>query len=487
MTDLPHWSQWLDVPFAPDGQRVRHRVLYGGRGGAKSWTNAQKLVERAIRSAERILCAREFQNSIRDSSKKLIEDSINRMGFGPSGNGFFTFSENEIRGRNGSLFAFVGLNGRESSIKSFEGFTLAWIEEAATVSQSSIDGLIPTIRCDGSEIWWSYNPRLPTDPVDLMFRDPGGPPPGSIVLEVQWRDNPWFPDVLRRDMDYDLSRDPDKHAHVWEGAYVQRSEAKVFSNWAVTPFETPDDAVVRFGADWGYSRDPTVLIRCFIGRWAGVAGASEVIPDPAGRCLFIDHEAYSVGCEVDDTPALFAGPDLRKPPRWANVNAHPGIPGADRWQITADSSRPETISHMKLHGFYIVPATKGKDSVEDGISFLKSYDIFVHPRCPHTIAELTHYSWKVDKQTGAILPQLADSDNHVIDALRYALEGVRRAGSGRTDFRSAGRRTSLGGPSAYDDGILPGLEGHIEGGQGWGSARGTILRSLSGWSLHDRR
>jgi phage terminase large subunit len=472
---------WLDVPLARDGQAVRHRVLYGGRGGAKSWTIAHKLVERAIRSPERILCAREYQNSIRDSSKKLLEDTINKMGFGPLGNCFFSFTETEIRGRNGALFTFVGLNGREASIKSFEGYTLAWVEEAGTVRQASIDALIPTIRQRGSEIWWSYNPRYASDPVDLMFRTPGRAPPGSICVEVHWRDNPWFPQVLRRDMVYDLRRDPDKHAHVWEGAYVQRSEAKVFSNWQVIPFATPEDAVIRFGADWGYSQDPTVLVRCFIGDWAGTPGESDVIADPAGRCLFIDQEAYEVGCEVDGTPALFAGSDSRTPPRWLNAKAHPGIAGADRWEITADSARPETISYMRRRGFMIAPAIKGRDSVEDGISFLRSYDIYVHPRCRHAIAELTHYSWKVDRLSGEILPKLADDNNHVIDALRYALEGVRRAGSGRMDWRSAGRRTTLGGTGETDDQIMPGLEPYVRRSSGWGSVPGLASRFKSSW------
>ena len=458
MFDQPEWATWLDVPFAQDGQPVRHRVLLGGRGGAKSWTIAQKLVERAILRPERILCAREYQNSIRDSSKKLIEDIIVSAGFGSTGNGFFTFTDNEIRGRNGSVFIFVGLTGRDTAIKSYEGLTLAWIEEAASVSQLSIDALIPTVRREGSEIWWSYNPRFPTDPVDCLFRGSENPPPGSIVREVGFRDNPWFPEVLRRDMKYDERRDPDKYAHVWEGKYVQRNETKVFSKWWSTCFSTPRDAVVRFGADWGYSVDPTVLIRCFIGRWSGTPGKSDVIPDPNGQCLFVDGEAYMVGCEIDDTPALFAGSDPHVPPRWSNAHAHAGLERVLGSQITADSARPETITYMKRRGFNIQAAIKGKGSVEDGISFLRSFDIWVHPRCTHTIAELTHYSWKVDPLTGDILPQLADTNNHVIDALRYALEGVRRAGTGKIECASAGKRVSYAAWGTSHDEIMPGLE-----------------------------
>jgi phage terminase large subunit len=273
---LPEWGGWLDVPVNLSFERVRHRVLVGGRGGAKSWTVAHKIVERARRSQVRILCTREYQNSIRDSSKKLIEDCIERMGFGLRGDCFFTSKEHEIRGRNGSVITFLGLNGKDAAIKSLEGYDLAWVEEAATLSQASVDALVPTIRKEGSEIWWTYNPRFSTDPVDRMFRGEATPP-GSIVLEVQWRDNPWFPEVLRRDKDYDRLRDPEKHSHVWEGGYVLRSEAQVFRNWSALPFEAPEGALFRFGADWGFSRDPTVLIRCFIGSWAGEPGTSAVV------------------------------------------------------------------------------------------------------------------------------------------------------------------------------------------------------------------
>jgi phage terminase large subunit len=129
-----------------------------------------------------------------------------------------------------------------------------------------------------------------------------------------------------------------------------------------------------------------------------------------GRTLYVDQEAYAVGCEIDNTPALFDK-----------------VPGSRRWTIRADSARPETVSYMQRKGFRIIPAVKGPGSVEDGIEFLKSYDIVVHPRCRHTIDELTSYSFKVDSKTDEILPVLDDKNNHVIDALRYACEGLRRA------------------------------------------------------------
>lgn len=480
----PVWATWLRVATDAYGIPVRHRVAFGGRGAAKSWGFAEELLVRGSESPLRILCAREFQKSIRDSVKRLLDDTIERLGlgFGRGGNGFYESTDNEIRGANGTLFLFHGLHRNENGIKSLEGIDLCWVEEAHSVSQSSIDILIPTIRKEGSEIWWSYNPKLAKDPVDKMFRGSGRPPPGTILINVNFYDNPFFPEVLRRDMEYDQRRDPDKYAHVWLGQYLQRSEAKVFRNWAIRPFEIPEEAVRRFGADWGFSVDPTVLVDAFIGSWSGEAWESDPIADPEGRVLFIRHEAYSIGCPIDDTPALFAGDDIWTKPgaeRWENPNKRPGIAGAHQWKITADSARPELIAYLQARGFKIEPAIKGPGSIEDGITFLQSFDICVHPDCIHVADELTHYSYKVDKLTNEVLPELADKDNNTIDALRYALEGARRAGSGKITVASSGHRKMLeedAGAKARREleraGVSRPSPASSGGGAGWGSAPG---------------
>ena len=262
------------------------------------------------------------------------------------------------------------------------------------MSQTSLDLLRPTIRKPGSELWFTWNPRNSTDPVDVLLRGTN-PPPDSTVVEVNYNDNPWFPDVLRQEMEFDQRRDPERFLHVWKGQYVESGSSRVFSNWRIEDFESPPDAIHRLGADWGFAQDPTVLIRCHI----------------VGRTLYIDYEAYRVGCEIMDTPELFMT-----------------IPDSERWPIVADSSRPETIRHMQKHGFpKIMPAVKGPKSVEEGVEWLKSFDIVVHPRCVHTIDELTHYRYKIDPLTNKVLPVLEDKSNHVIDALRYACEAVRRA------------------------------------------------------------
>lgn len=397
--------------IADDGLPVRHRAAYGGRGSTKSHSFARALLLRGSLKPEGILCAREIQRSIEGSVKKLLDDLIPQMGFGPTnGDGFYKSQKYELTGRNGTWINFAGLRTNIDSIKSMEGATIAYVNEARTVSQNSINVLTPTIRAPGSEIWWDWNPGLATDPIDVMFRS-GNNPPGSVVRRINYTDNPWFGDPLLGEMEWDRKRDPDKYAHIWLGDYQKNSEARVFKNWTVETFETPSNATFRFGADWGFSVDPTTLIRCFIGRWEnGIA-----IPDERGTNLFFDYEAYEVGCEITKTPALFDT-----------------VPDSRLWPITADSARPETISHMRLNGFpKIAAAIKGPRSIEEGVQFLKTYDIIIHPRCVHMIDDMTLYAYETDPLTGSVTNKLADKSNNMIDAGRYACEGAMRAARAR--------------------------------------------------------
>lgn len=391
--DLPEYAGDMWEPF-------RHLAWHGGRGGGKSHTVATALVIQALERHERVLCGRELQKSIKDSSKRLIDDAIARLGVGAA----FISTETEIRGPHDSLFLFSGIKGNASGMKSTEGITTFWADEAQAFSQASIDTVVPTIRRPGSRLIWTYNPDLPTDPVDAMFRgnhldeeERGNfsPPPGSIVREVNYYNNNWFPDVLRAELEHDRSRDIDKFNHVWLGRYRLNSEARVFRNWRVEAFDSPTGADYRLGADFGFSIDPTFGVRCWI----------------EGRQIHVDYEAYGLGVEIVDMPDLFRT-----------------IPDAEKYWLTADSSRPETISHLRKHGFpRIAPALKGARSVEEGVEFLKSYDLIIHPRCQHLIDELTHYSFKTDRLTGQVTAVLEDKNNHGIDALRYAVEGARRA------------------------------------------------------------
>jgi phage terminase large subunit len=377
--------------FLPLLNPCRYKGAHGGRGSGKSHFFAEMLVERCVLNpGTRAACVREVQKSLKNSVKLLVEDKIKALGLGG-----FEVLEAEIKTPGGGVIIFQGMqNHTADSIKSLEGFDVAWVEEAQSLSQRSLDMLRPTFRKPGSEMWFSWNPSKPTDPVDLFLRGEH-PPAESVVVQANYSDNPWLPEELRADLEDDLRRDPDKFAHVWGGEYSLNATARVFRNWTVREFKTPEDAIHRFGADWGFSIDPTTLIRCHID----------------GRTLYVDAEAWEVGCEIDKTPALFDT-----------------IPGSRKFTIRADSARPETISYMRRQGFRIVEAIKGTGSVEDGVEFLRSFDIVVHPRCVNVAKELAAYSYRIDPHTDEILPMLDDKNNHTIDALRYALEELRRTG-----------------------------------------------------------
>ena len=381
--------------FEPLEGAHRYIGAHGGRGSGKSHYFGERWLRENIADKLDCVCLRETLKSLEFSVKKLLEAKIQHFNAGA----YFEIQDRRIQSKAGGVTIFEGMqNHTADSIKSLEGFDRAWFEEAQSASDKSLTLLRPTIRKPGSQLWFGWNPAQPTDPIDALLRGKELPP-GAAVVEVNYMDNPWLPDELRAEMEYDRRRDPDKYAHVWLGKYQQSSEARVFKNWRVEEFDIDPAWILRQGADWGFSVDPSVLVQCAI----------------VGRTLYVPHEVYRIGCEIDFMPDLFMS-----------------VPDSERWPTTADSARPETISYMQRHGFpKMLAAVKGKRSVEEGVEFLRSFDIVVHPRCRHTIEELTQYSYEIDPLTSAVLPKLRDKDNHVIDSLRYACEGARRAGLGR--------------------------------------------------------
>lgn len=364
--------------FLPLLEPSRYKGLWGGRAGGKSHFFAELLVERCLTNpGTHAVCIREVQATLDQSVKKLVESKIKGFDLGSS----FRIQDTKIHTPGGGLIIFIGMqNHTAESIKSLEGYDIAWVEEAQVLSQRSLDLLRPTIRKDNSELWFSWNPNKETDPVDQLLRK--NPPPNAVVIQVNYYDNPNFPAVLLDEVETDRRRDPDKFRHVWLGEYWNQGSARVFKNWTVEEFDSPLGGTYRLGADWGYANDPAVLVRMFAD----------------GRRLHIDHEAWMVGCEIDFLPELFDR-----------------VPGSRKFFITADSSRPETIAYMQRNGFpKMNRAKKGRGSIEDGIEFMKSYDIVVHPRCVHVIDELGKYSYKTDPLTGEILPLLEDKHNHCI-------------------------------------------------------------------------
>lgn len=414
----------------------RYKVAYGGRGGGKSHSIARMLLVRAIKKKTRVLCTRELQVSIADSVHKVLKDLISEFKLGY----YYTVQNTTIRGRNGSEFIFSGLRMNVSKIKSMEGVDIVWIEEAESVSRSSWEILIPTIRKDDSEIWVSFNPLNETDPTYKMFVT--NPPPDAKVVKVGWQDNPWFPERLRKHKDYLYSVDKDTAEHVYGGGLRKFNKAQVLAGKvSVEPFVPAADWDGPYqGADWGFAADPTVLVRSWIHEHKGED------EDKPLRDLYIEREAYGVGVEVVDTPEMFDT-----------------IPDARKYVTRADKSRPETISHMRHNGYgRIVAAEQTAGSVEDGVMHLRSFSkIIIHPRCVNAIQESRDWSWKTDRLTGDILPILVDKHDHCWDAIRYALEPIMKKQKLSYDYKSVIKKRTMhqtkkksGGFGSRSGGIL---------------------------------
>lgn len=390
--------------FSPPRGSVQYRGAHGGRGSGKSFSFALMAAVWGYAEPLRILATREFQASIKESFHAELKAAIAST---PWLESHYDVGVDYLRGRNGTEFIFRGLRHSVNTVKSLAKIDLTIVEEAEDVPENSWLALEATVfRQPKSEMWPIWNPRLDGSPVDNRFRK--DPPANSLITELNWNDNPFFPsglDTLRRREQARL--DPNTYAHVWDGAYLTNSDAQVFGGkWEVKEFE-PDttwDGPYQ-GGDFGFSQDPTAAVRCWI----------------AGETLYVSDEAGKVGLELDDTARFITD----RIPDFASF--------VTRW----DNSRPESISHLRRHGLgRSEPVEKWQGSVEDGIAFLRSFGcIVVHPRCKGVAQEMRLYSYKVDRLTGDILPIVVDAHNHFLDALRYAVGPMirrRRALEART-------------------------------------------------------
>lgn len=380
-----------------ENEGVRYRGAYGGRGSAKTRTFALMTAIRGYMAAMNgqsgvILCAREYMNSLEESSMEEVKQAIRSV---PWLSDFYELGEKYIRTKCRSVsYVFAGLRHNLDSIKSKARILIAWVDEAESVSETAWTKLTPTVREAGSEIWVTWNPEKDGSATDKRFRKE--PPDNAIIVEMNYDDNPWFPSVLEEERLNDQARlDAATYAWIWEGAYLENSDKQVLANkYVVQSF--PDDLWKKadrllFGADFGFAKDPNTLIRMFI----------------LDDCLYIEREAYGVGVELDHMPAFYDE-----------------IPEARKWPIKADSARPETISYLKRQGFNISAAKKWQGSVEDGITYLRGFkQIVIHPRCKETAKEARLYSYKTDRITGEVLPVIEDEYNHCWDAVRYGLDG----------------------------------------------------------------
>lgn len=381
---LPDRNDWLYAYFP----HATYKAIYGGRAGSKSHGLAELMLARMLLDPKlQCLVYRKYRASITSSVKLLLENKIEDLGWSK----YFDVQNSVIRraGDRGHI-AFKGLQGHNAtSVKSFENYMIAWGEEATEIDQYSLDQLGPTIRAEGAELWFSWNPEQPTDPVDQFFRK--NPPPNAIIKAISFRDNKFITAKSLEDEKLMRESDPDKWEWVWNGGYNLKSDAVVFSGkWRIADLDPVGWDGPYHGGDFGFAVDPTSAHRY----WR------------AGQQIYVEHESYAYRLE---TVAIA--------PRWKK-----DIPGIERYVVRCDSSRPDTISYLRSHGIpQAIAVEKPKGSIESGIDWLRSHEIIVHPRCRNMIDELKRYRYKTNR-AGDVLADLEDKDNHAIDDCRYAFQ-----------------------------------------------------------------
>jgi phage terminase large subunit len=376
----------------------RYLVAYGGRDSAKSWSIVRVLLTLAYETPLRVLCVREFQSSIAASAYQLLVDQIAQLGLAD----FYTVQAQTIVGANGSQFLFEGLRYNVSSIRSLEGVDVVWAEEAQAISEMSWETLLPTIRKAGSRIFISFNPISADDPVYNRFVT--SPPPNAVVRKLTFADNPYRSAESEAERLWLEKTDYDAYKHVWLGEPRTASDALILKGkFVVEPFAVKSGWGGPYhGVDFGFARDPAAAVKCYV--------------DDASHTLYVTAEFWALNADIDKLQPLLES----------------AIPGISLHSVYCDSARPETVSFLVRNG---MPSAHGVEkwpgSVADGIAYLRSFvRIVIDPSCKHLLDECRSYSYKQDRLTGAPLPEPEDKNNHLIDALRYALVDLIRAGRG---------------------------------------------------------
>lgn len=386
--ELPEKLLWVFDGVA------RYRGAYGGRGSAKTRSFAMMTAVRGMMfglagESGVILCGREHLNSLDESSMEEVKQAIRSV---PWLLEYWDIGEKYIRSKDGRIkYVFAGLRHNLDSIKSKARVLIAWIDEAEAVSEVAWRKLTPTVREAGSEIWATWNPESPESATHKRLRD--NPPEGARIVELNYMDNPFFTEALESERREDERKRPETYDHVWEGAFLTITEAQVFRGKSIIQEFEVDPAWngPYYGMDFGFAQDPTT------------AGEHWV----HDNVLYVRRDCGKVGLELDHTGKFFME----------------RMPGIERHTIRADSARPESISYLKRHGLRRIEGVKKwQGSVEDGVEFIKSFDkVVIHPDAPGTAREFRLYSYKVDRNTGDILPVIVDANNHYVDEMRYAL------------------------------------------------------------------
>ena len=353
----------------------REAAIYGGRGSLKSHTVARVLLIRAMQKSGLCGCFREFQNSIADSSHSLLSNLIEQYNLP-----YFKVTNDSIMNtRTGYSFIFKGLRNNVQSIKSIEGMTEAWVEESQTITEKSIDVLTPTVRLPGSQIFYTYNRLKPDDPIHKRLVIEGRP--NTLIINVNYdvaQKYGWMSDVLQAEMEADKANRPEIYKHKWLGE-PSTMQGLIYDFERIDTL--PEEAEwIGTGLDFGYTNDPTAAIDVY--KW--------------NNGYILDERLYQRGMKNKEIAQLLKDSPL----------------------VIADSAEPKSIDEIKDEGVTILPAVKGKDSINNGIQLLQGLTIRYTARSHNIEEELLNYCWKVDKEDKSLNIPI-DAYNHAADAFRY--------------------------------------------------------------------
>jgi phage terminase large subunit len=375
----------------------RYKVLYGGRGGAKSWGVARALLIKGAQAPLRVLCAREFQTSIKDSVHKLLCDQIEALGL----LGFYEITQASIRAKNGTEFSFVGLKNNVANVKSYEGVDVCWVEEAQTTSRMSWNVLIPTIRKENSEIWITFNPELETD--ETYQRFVLNPPENCIVQKVNWSDNPWFPETLKLEKDALKHRDPQAYNVVWEGLCRQTVDGAIFAkemqmaelDGRITKVNYDPTKPVHAIFDLGWSDATAIWFLQFIGMETRliryIEGNQQTMSDYLAKMQTFGYMYDTLWLPHD----------------------------AENKTLAANGRSIEEIVRAAGYKTKIIPKTPILDSINAARTiFINCW--FDRENCHEGLQCLRHYRYDVDPETKQFSrTPLHDNYSHGADAFRY--------------------------------------------------------------------
>jgi phage terminase large subunit len=379
----------------------REAAVYGGRFSLKSHTVARLLLIKGRQQNLRIACFREFQNSISDSSYQLLKDLIRQYKLAD----YKVTDKTIINTVTGTDFIFKGLWNNEQSIKSIEGIDIAWVEEAQTVTEESIDVLTPTVRKAGSQIIYTYNRLSEDDPVHKRLVLEGRP--NTLIINVNYDiaiKHNMMSDVIRTEMEDDKANRPVLYKTKWLGEPTGL-ERKIYKNWAFID-EIPHEArLERYGLDFGYSNDPTAIVAVY----------------------------YYNGGYILDEITFQKG--------LSNKQIADILKNHDTALVIADSAEPKSIAEIAMYGVSIVGAKKGTDSIRNGIAVVQQQRVSVTRRSINIAQEYKGFLWSMDR-TGKILNEPESGFDHSMDAIRYAIETIAHDNYGDKEEELANRALS---------------------------------------------